>query len=269
MRAAAVWLAIGLLFLLSPGELDGDGLLKSLGFTLFVVLALTPPAVYYAILKALPERAEIGEVSVVDVPVELDRLCEQYERMGFRRVLTPLRIKFADEAVLVAMMSDDGVMATAYRIIARDRSKIGHDVVSMLDAPDGSLTTATDPAAGVLPAPDGALRQILEDASPEDMVLFHRQAIEVLEGLGVNAVGVTPSAIPGLLRRSIARSRHKLEAAPVKNTLIAIWRTVTKRNPHLGMLAEQEGLETLCESLRTGARAHPVRTGRRPMATRP
>ena len=269
MRAAAIWLGIGLVFLLSPGEFDSEGMARSIAFTLLVVLALTPPVVYYATLKNLPERMDVTEVSVVDVPVDLDRICDQYEGMGFRRVLTPMRFRLANEVLLVAMMSDDGVIATASRVVVSPtRTKIVHDVVSMLEAPDSSLTTAMDPAAGVLPAAEGVLFQILDDASPEEMVLFHREAIEVLLRRGVDAVGVTPPAIPGLLRRRIGQSRETLEAAPVRNTLVAIWRRVTKRNPHLGMLGEQEELEALCESLRTRARARPARTVDRPTAMR-
>jgi hypothetical protein len=266
MRAAVFWLAAGLVFLLAPGDFDTPGMLKSIAFTLFVVLALTPPAVYYAILRALPERVQVSEASVVDVPTEVDRLCTQYDLMGFSRVLTPLRFHLDNEVLLVPMMSDDGVIATVYRIVGKDQAKVAYDVVSMLEGPEASLTTAMDPGAGVLPAPEGTLRQILVDATPEDLVLFHREAIEALRRQGVEAVGVAPTAIPGLIKRSFLRSREKLQEAAVKNTLVAIWRTLTKQNPHLGMLSEQPDFSETCRRLAASARRRPARRIERPAA---
>ena len=271
MRAAAIWLAIGLVFLLAPGDFNGDGLLKSVAFTLFVVLALTPPVVYYSILRSLPERVEVIPVSVVDVPSELDRVCRQYEQMGFSRVLTPLRLHLGEGLLIVPMLNEEGSLATIRKLAGRRRPAIVHQITSLFGAAESSLTTSMEVGDGVLPAADGVVRQILDDASPEELALFHREAIEELGRHGIEPVGVTPAAVPCLLQHSIAQSRQTLLDAPVRNTLLAIGRTVTRSNPHLGMLAEQEGLEALCESLRGGGdiRRPAAAIARRPLVKQP
>lgn len=249
MRAAVFWLAVALVFIFAPKSFDTGGMIKSILATIGVLLVVTPPAVYWAIMRSLPEHIEVTNLMVAQVPADLERLVREYEIHGFKRVLPPMRFHLPNPAVLVAMMDPDGLIATAYKIESAQMSKLAYDVVSVLGA-EVSVTTGADHSAGVLPGGPGDLRQIFQGAIPEDLILYHREALRSLAHIGIRPMPVSSAAIPGLIKRSFVQYREVMEQRPVGNTLVAIYRTVTKRNPHMGMLMEQNGIAGRLQELK-------------------
>ena len=252
MQRAAFWIAAGLVLVLVPGDFDAGGMVRGVLIVLGITLVLTPPAVYYAIMRQLPENVGIREIGRERVPDEVERLAARYEHGGFRRVLQPMTFDLPNETIMVALQDESGAIGTIYKI-GGERGRVAYDVVSIL-AGDAVLTTAQDHGAGVLPAAEGTLRQIIEGARPEDLIRHHRSTVEELDRLGIPAIPVAPTAIPGLLRRSFRVNRAQMEKAPVKHTLVALWRTITKKNKHIGMLADQAGILDQLARLRARAR---------------
>lgn len=212
-----------------------------IGIGLFVVV--TPVAVYHAILKSLPEEMPMMFATEPEIPVELNEHLAAYEALGFQRAGNPIRLQLQQEVLLVAMnQPDEGMIATVYRIAA-PKPKIAYDVVSFFDAPNCSLTTGMDHGAGVLPAGPAVLRQVFQDASPDELVQRHRTAMRFLRQQRLPPIDVSPSAIPSLLKLSFQINRETFLKAKVGNTFTALWRTISQHNPHMGELHQQTGIE--------------------------
>lgn len=243
MRGWWFWIVAVGAFLLWPGELDIEGTVRDLTLILAACLVATPIAVYFAVSRGLPEDVGMHPADYTEVPRELDPLIGSFEALGFRRILSPYRFALPNAPLLVPLMhADEGLFATVFGIPGT-KPRIGYDVVSFFDAKDCGLTTGMDPGAGVLPAEAGTLRQILVNAPPEELVYYHREAVRLLESRGLQPLAVSPGAIPELIRRSFRLNRRAFLRARVSNTLVAIWRVITKRNPWIGSLAEQPDLQ--------------------------
>ncbi|MHC4959020.1 MAG: hypothetical protein ACYTGN_11665 [Planctomycetota bacterium] len=255
------WVGLGLLMAFAPEGFDTGGIVGSILVTLGIALLVTPPAVYWGIMRSLPEKLDIKQGSLGDVHPSVDRVAEDLALMGFKRALTPLIFELPHRTVLVSLVHPDGICATVYRIEA-GQGKLAYDVVSMLGSGQGSLTTGMDHGAGVLPATRGVLRQIFPYTDAGDLVLHHRAALEDLARSGVETVGIAPTAVAGLIRQSFRLNREEMKRAPVLNTFIALWRTITKRNPHMGRLQDQANYAEQIAPLRSLSRANAPRPRR-------
>lgn len=239
MQNLFFWIAalVALFFL---GEFGS--FMKEVGVLLGIVVVITPVAVYYAILQSLPEEVEVSPAPG-RMPMELRELVTAFQSLGFEQAYDPLRIELAQEAILVPLVNpQENMIATVFRLDAAT-PKVAYDVVSFFDAPNTALTTGMDHGGGVLPAPDGQLRQIFQNASVDELVHRHRQALRFLDQHRVPTVAVASSAIPGLLRLSIQLNRKAFLKARVTNTFVALWRTITKRNPYQRPLNQQPNIE--------------------------
>ena len=250
MRGWWFWAVAAALFLLWPDEMDAGGLLVEIGWILGAALVATPVLVYFAILKNLPEDPPVTPVGLHEVPPEVDDIVREYEDLGFERAGPPLRVGLPNPAVLVPLLhATEGMLATAYRLDAKPSPKLGYDVIHILDAPESGLTTCMDHSAGVLPAPRGGLRQIFPRATPSELVDRHRAALRFVESRRLGRMHAAPSAVAHLIKRSFALQRRAFLDSPVAGTFTALWRVITKRNPHLGALADQAGIEERLQSI--------------------
>jgi hypothetical protein len=106
--------------------------------------------------------------------------------------------------------------------------------------------------AGVAPAWLGSLRQIFVGASPAELFTAHKEGLAHIERAGLAVREVAPEELmPGLLQ-SFRLQRSVFTRAPVRNVFRALVRTLTRRNPHLGPLADQAIAETQLRALRDG-----------------
>ncbi len=262
MRNALFFAVAIAVFWIWPQESGFRGVLGSIAWFAVGLAVVTPVVVYIAIVRGLPEDVSLTPLAEFDVPPELAEPIAAYEALGFERQRS-LRVDLpGNTAVLVPLVHrEDGLVATAYRVDA-NTPRIAYDVVSMLDAPEGALTTGMDHAAGVLPAEPGMLRQIQCDAAPAELVALHRQALAALRRGGLPALDVDPAAIPALIRQSFALNRRAFFRARVANTLVALWRTLTKRNPHMEPLMQQPAAKEQIAALHR-RRARASREARR------
>lgn len=243
MRNAAFWIAAVAAFFLFPEALDLSGTVGWVLALLGITAVVTPLAVHAAILRNLPEEPFLREVAEREVPPEVRRLVDAFAADGFERAAPPMRVDLQNSAIVVPLHHpQEGFLATVYAIEAQT-TKVAYDVVSILDATDCALTTAMDAGAGVLPAPPGALRQIFPGATVDELLSRHREGVRWLASQRIPTIAVSPTALLPLLRRSFATQRQAFLAARVSNTFVAIARTITKRNPSLGPLGSQRGVE--------------------------
>lgn len=249
MRGWWIWIVAAAVFLIWPDEFDLGGLLGDIAVILGVALVVTPFAVYHAILKSLPEQVELSQAEDHETPGKLGEIISAFEHLGFQR-MPPVRVHLPNEAFLVPLCRpQEGMYATVYQLQTSQGGKIAYDVVSMLDAPDGSLTTAMDHGAGVLPSGPAMLRQIFAEADAEELVYQHRESLKWLQYQRVPTLDVAPSAVYTLLQRSFHLNRQHFLKDKVGNTLTALWRTITRRNPHLGPLMDQKGIVNQLQEL--------------------
>ncbi|MHC4338891.1 MAG: hypothetical protein ACYSX0_01575 [Planctomycetota bacterium] len=222
-----------------------------------LLVAVTLLAVYFAILRNLPENLMTSPADEEDVPWELDEIANEYMLAGFERFGLPLRIHLNPEAIMLPLIHRaEGAFATVYRIAAQP-PRIAYDVVSICDAEQSALTTAMDHGAGVLPAPDGGFRQIFQRCSVTELLQHHREGMEFLEQEGLKKRRAEPEKFGELLRLSFVLQRHVFLKARLKHTLLALVRTVTKRNPYLGALREQSGISEQLGAVRRRAAGIP------------
>jgi hypothetical protein len=251
-----IWLVVAVaVFLIWPEEFDLGGLAGEIAVILGLALLATPIAVHFAILSSLPEEVDHSEAPGVRLGPQMEQTLSAYEALGFEQAGPPLRYDLPREALLVPLiLRGRGIIATAYRI---DTVPPRHafDVVSVLDAPDCGLTTGMDHSAGVIPGAPGQLRQIFQDATPAELVEQHERALHALERCNLPAMDVDPSAIPALIAESFRVNRANFLKARIVNTLLALWRTISKRNPQMGFLIDQPGIEEQLRSIPRPRRA--------------
>ena len=242
MRGLWIYAVIFVLWWYWPEELAESGLWGDLTWLLVLLLVVTPVSVFIGVLRGLPKDVRYSPASGAAITPALREVVEEFERQGFRRYGEPLSFDLPQAALVIPMSNpDEGLLATAYRIGGAS-GKVAYDVVTMLDLEEGSLTTAMDASAGVLPAGQATLRQIFPGADVVELVHQHREALSLLARQRIAVLDVAPSAIASLLCESFRLNRKWFLKAPLLNTFVAIWRTLTKRNPWLGPLARQPGI---------------------------
>ncbi|MFO1077503.1 MAG: hypothetical protein U1E73_07230 [Planctomycetota bacterium] len=119
------------------------------------------------------------------------------------------------------------------------------DLVTLF--PNGKvLTTSAFVEAGSLPAMPGNFLQILPGADAATLLSAHREAIGHLAARAQPpcSLGTLTAADAGRhLCSFLAEQRACFDAAPLRTGLVALWRTLTRRTPHLGrLLAQVDGV---------------------------
>ncbi|MDH3592325.1 MAG: hypothetical protein OER88_10630, partial [Planctomycetota bacterium] len=219
----------------------------------WIVLAALVPAVpvilYVAILKNLPVRLEVTVIDEDSVPFGLLDLEDTFLELGFERCGPPMVVGLTPPPLVIPLHHPrDRCYATIYHV--RNGNKTGYDIVSLLDADDGVLTSATDPGAGVLPLPEDAFLQILPPMGPADLFRRHHDAMRELDQRGIGTRPISPNAYRDHLRGFIARVRRVFLSRRAVHTFVAIYRSVSRRNPYLGPLQAQEAFDAQVAALR-------------------
>ncbi len=242
MRHVWIWVVLALLWWFWPEELAETGIWSDLTWLAVLLLVVTPVAVFIGVLNGLPNNVTYKVAPGAAITPALRDIVEEFEHQGFVRYGDPLRFQISQEALVIPLYKpDEGLLATAYRL-GSNSGKVAFDVVTMIDVEEGSLTTAMDHGAGVLPGGPANLRQIFPGADVVELVHHHREALAFLDRQHIPTLDVAPSAIAALLCQSFASNRKWFLKSPIVNTFVAIWRTITKRNPWIGPLTHQTNI---------------------------
>jgi len=210
-------------------------------------------------LLRLPRHVAL-ESATESVPAPLLAVVEAYEACGFRALREPLLVRAQVLTLLVPLHhEEEGLYATVFLPRARGR-RLGYDVVSFLADEAAFLTTAMDPLVGASPGWAGSFRQILPGAAPAEMVEGHRAALAHLARLGFEACDPGPERFEALFSTAFRREREAFMRAPLRHTLVGVWRSASGQSPFRGPLADQPTLDAQV------AAAREVLEGREPVA---
>ncbi len=236
---AAAGVLLGYLLLNPPAWLAALGPLAWLVNGLLCAVLLVA-SVGLVIIANLPDDPALDPVGEDEVHPELRALAERIERLGFRRAGPPCRVNISPSGILVGFVHGSRpVYSTVFRT-GNVEAKTSFDFVSILHGDRGALTTNADPGGAALPAGPGELRQVL--AGQEIEVLFekHLEGLAYLERHGVHCRAVSADMLQQDFRAAMRKTRKRFLAAPLRSTLVTLWRAATRRVPFSGTLREQQ-----------------------------
>jgi len=207
--------------------------------------------VVYSIAASVP--ADVGLAPHAGpLDPSLARLAEKIKALGFLEAGPPYRVEIKPPVVLLPFVhASEPVYATVFRT-GTAPAVTAFDFVSILDGFRGGLTSNADPRGATLPAAPGAFRQVGAGAGVEAVYRLHLEGVAWLRSRGLGAKKVSPGDFAADFKAAIRRQNEGFRSAPVRQALIAIWRTVSKRHPHDGPLAGQPGAAAQVRALQTG-----------------
>jgi hypothetical protein len=202
-------------------------------------LGLLLSIVALVILGALPAQLAIEPLPHGPIPDDLRQIADRLAALGFRPAGPPRRVCMSPAATLLPFVhGSEPVYATAFRT-GTVPAKTSFDFVSILGDERGGLTTGADPAGAVLPEGTGSLRQVFPGASLEKLYGKHLEALGWLRQQGIAARAVSAGTFERDFTAAIARQRSTFLAAPLRGTLVTLWRAASKRVPFVGPLRDQ------------------------------
>lgn len=230
--------------LLPKGPL-GTALLASAAFVVFLAF------VVYSIAASVP--ADVGltpHAGAIDP--DLTRLGAEIKALGFVEAGPPYRVEIKPPVTLVPFVhASEPVYATAFRT-GTVPPFTAFDFVTILDGFRGGLTSNADPRGGTLPAAPGAFRQIAAGVGVETVFRLHLEGVAWLRAHGLGAKQVSAPEFAADFKAAIRKQNEGFRRAPVRQALIAIWRTISKRHPHHGPLSGQSHAADTVHALQTG-----------------
>lgn len=231
--------------------------LKSLGpmayaFNGALCALLLISVVAWVILANLPAKLTMEPVSDGDVHPELRRLGEQILAQGFHQAGPPRRVNVAPAAILIGFVHEsEPVYATAFRT-ENVKPKTSYDFVSILHGEQGGLTTNADPDGAVLPAGPGSLRQVFPGQAPAVLFRKHMDGLAYLYKRKVYCRPISADLLEQDFGAAMSRQREMFLAAPLRSTLITLWRAATKQIPFIGALQGQKIAQQQIAQLQAG-----------------
>jgi hypothetical protein len=240
---AAFWLALNPPDAFAPYGIAGSAawiVIVAAGWVLLMFGVLVK-ATLASIDQSLPEALTLTPVGVDRVPDVLRSLSDQITTLGFTRATPPLLVTLSQPAVFYGFVKDgDPVVASAFVIEPPGQPPVpSFDFVSKFESHRGGLTTSPNPAGSALPATPGSLRQVFPGGDPATLLEKHRESLAWLAGQGVRAAALRAPDFEPFFRESMQRQRGAFLEARLWFALTAIWRTVTKRTPHIGAIKDQ------------------------------
>jgi len=203
-------------------------------------------------LANLPEQVRMTSLSERDVPGDLARLREDFLRLGFRDAGPPWCVEIAPAAIVLGFVhSREPVYGTAFRTDTVP-PRVSHDMVSILDGDRGGLTTNADPQGAALPASAGAFRQVLPGTALPALLEAHLEGIRYLRERGVSVRPVSAESFQLDLTKGLSKQRETFLAAPLRGSLLLLWRAATKQVPFVGRLRDQRVAAQQLQALATG-----------------
>ncbi len=199
----------------------------------------------FAILRALPVRPALSRTSHKSVTADAWHQVTQLEQQGFLKIIGPATVNTGPPSVMVPMLLADGTAyGTVYFPLAQP-SKVGNDIVSVLQRSDGEkvfLTTGNLAEGGTMPPPPGSFMQLFPDADAATLLRHHREALRLLAGNRHQPIKLEEKQFAAVVRNFLNASRQTYLANPVGLTVPALWTTLTGHSARLGPISEQSAV---------------------------
>jgi len=232
-------LVLGWLVFRPPGWMEAVGP-WALAINALLCAILLLMMVAWVISANLPARLVLEPAPERPVHWKLTELEERLRALGFLPTGPPRRVRMAPSAILLGFVhKSEPVYATAFRT-EHVRARVCFDFVSIFQDDRGSLTTNAEADGAVLPAGPGSLRQVFPKGRPEDLFRRHLDAMAFLRERGIRCRTASEERFEKDFIAAMGRQREMFLAAPMFYSLIALWRTATRKIPFLGALPEQK-----------------------------
>jgi hypothetical protein len=206
--------------------------------------------VAFAALRGALPREVCLRAAEADAPADATAVCAALHELGFAPLGTRMHAPLRPPVVFLGFVQrSQHTFATVYEV-GQPALRVHFDFVTVFEG-GAMLTTVSSIEAGALPARPGAFMQILPAATKVQLLAAHRDGVSLLAVKGLrpmSTAATTPEQLHELVRASIAKQRAGFDAAPLRTTWIALWRTLTRRNPHLRPFAEQLAREPMSQS---------------------
>lgn len=249
----AIGLALGWLLFHPPAFLKELG---ALGYLAGALLCAVLFVLFIAAIIGMSLPADVGLAPLRAQPdAALQALGTRLRALGFVDAGPPYEVAVSPPASMLAFVHPaEPIYAAAYRT-GTIPAVLNYDFVSILDGFRGGLTTNPDVRGATLPPAPGSFRQVVPGGSVEELLARHRDGLVYLKGRGLHCKAVSAASFVDDFKRSLKLQREAFMASPIRTTLAAVGRAVTKRVPEIGPLAAQPGIEARLRELATGRRS--------------
>ena len=205
--------------------------------------------VLHAILKTFPAKCSLISTSSDTLNSEAFGLQAELARQGFSTISRPMLLNLNPPMALLAMKEDNGRCFATIFNSGSPKNKPGTDFVSVIQNPrdvstiQAILTTGNMAEGGTVPVPKGSFMQLFPGADLHTLLQRHIEAMQFLQKNGVNFQVVNNQAFRPALFSAIGRIKTTFLRDPVVNTLVAMFRTFSKRSPWLGPISSQRSVQ--------------------------
>lgn len=224
--------------------ISGPGVFESLGPLRYLVVGLIALAglLFFLALvvhASLPSRLILEPVTRWSGSGEAEMRVRELEALGFDGAGPIYRVPTTPAALLQPLIHrTEPIYATVFRTGTLP-AKVGYEMVSLFDGNPGGLTSVVDPAAVVLPVPPWVLRQVIVEATASRLLEAHREAMAYIAGAGKAWKTVCAASFEHDFSQAMIEQRRFFISSPVSHVLVCLWRSVTRRSPHLGPISGQ------------------------------
>lgn len=250
----AFGLMLGWMLFNPPAFLADLGALRWL-INLGLCLGLFLLSVPLLVLANLPESIKIEPATTGDAGRRMQGVSMQLESLGFTPAAGPLRVHISPSAIVLGFVhSSQPIYATVFETTTVPK-KMTFDFVSIAHDGEGGLTTGTEPDGAVLPASAGAFRQVFPTLRPDKLFQKHLDGLEYLRSRGVHMRALSADMFQRDLSSAIAKQRQHFLKAPIRGSLLTLWRASTKKIPFLGPIQRQSVAAQQIKQYLAGSRA--------------
>ena len=233
-----IGIMIAVVLIAGPDLLGGLGSLRYLVAGLLAVVGLM---VFLALVvhASLPSHLILEPADHWSGSTEAEQRVRDLEAVGFDRAGPVYRVPTTPAALLQPLVHrSEPIYATVFRTGTLP-AKVGHELVSLFEEGEGGLTSVVDPAAVVLPAPPRVLRQVLVGATSSRLLEAHRDAMALIARTGASWRPVSAASFEHEFSLAMVAQRRFFISSPLRHILVALWRSVSRRSPHIGPISKQ------------------------------
>jgi len=241
-------LALGLMIVHPPEalrSLGGASYLIMIGVAFAAIFAFT----IFSLSKNLPASIEMTPDRTSAVPEDVRSIADQFLTAGFDQAALPLIVGTTPPALVIPFVHEkEKTYGTVFRT-GTVPAKTSYDLFSYFQNIEGGLTTGPNPQGAAFPTTSGSFRQVFPGAGVKELFEKHRQALAFLKMRKIECKNVSQSSFSEDYKKSFARMRKGFLKNPLSFASVVLWRAITKKTPHIGLIQMQPGTKKQIDQL--------------------
>lgn len=180
---------------------------------------------------------------------------QEMESAGFKRLQDyPILVGLTPPAYILPYIHEaEKTYATVFQTTTLPPVS-SFDFFSYFQGIEGGLTTIPLPRGGILPSTRYSFRQIFPGQSVTFLFDRHKEAIAFLKSNHLECRTITGDSFEANYKAAFARMRTSFRSNPVRFAVVALWRTLGGKNPHMGALSTQPDTQQKLRDISTGTR---------------